>query len=173
MPAVVIGAEKGQPDVTLARHTGVVPPLLPAQVQDPLLETDEAAPEAHNRVVGRLPKYSPFAVPHTPFTAAGVAEPTIHWAWAGATGSAAKSATKAKPVNDGFFKVTPFRCAYHSKGVTPFGWPENYLTIVIPPADGVEPPDNAVQTLKPGLLVVSPGYAELGAKLMRARIEGR
>ena len=53
------------------------------------------------------------------------------------------------------------------------GWPEQYLTILIPPPDGVEPSDNPVQTLKPGLLVVSPGYEELGAKLMRARIEGR
>ena len=53
------------------------------------------------------------------------------------------------------------------------GWPEQYLTIVIPPPDGAEPSDEPIQTLKPGLLVVSPGYEELGAKPMRARIEGR
>jgi hypothetical protein len=52
-------------------------------------------------------------------------------------------------------------------------WPEQYLTIVIPPPDGAEPHDKPVQTLKPGLLVVSPGYEELGAKLMWARIKGR
>ena len=52
------------------------------------------------------------------------------------------------------------------------GWPEKYLTIVIPPPDG-ERSDNPVQSLGPGLLVVSPGYEELGMELMRAKIEGR
>jgi hypothetical protein len=49
------------------------------------------------------------------------------------------------------------------------GWPATYLTIVIPPPEGNHGP---VQALLPGLLVVSPGCEQLGAELMRARIEG-
>jgi hypothetical protein len=53
------------------------------------------------------------------------------------------------------------------------GWPERYLTIVIPQPDGVAPSESPVQSLGPGLLVVSPGYEELGMELMWAKIEGR
>jgi hypothetical protein len=57
-----------------AKHSAVVPPLLPAQLQShgPLPVTDEAVPVVQRLAFGSLLRLSPLDNPHAPFTAAGL-----------------------------------------------------------------------------------------------------